>query len=72
MQHSSHPEPDDFWVKLSPTNWDDPAFRAAAMGTIYRPMPDWPDDWRSDVPSEKPKNLPQEDPPVPPETWPGL
>ncbi len=72
MKNSSIPEPDDFWLKLAPTNLDDPAFRAAAMGTIYRPMPDFPDDWTSDVPSEKPKNLPPEDPPLPPDPWPGL
>lgn len=72
MKHSFHPESDNFWIKLSPTNLDDPAFRAAALGTIYRPMPDWPDGWLSDVPSEKPKNLPPEDPPTPPEIWPGL
>lgn len=62
------PEPEDFWIHLTPTELDDPAFRAAAMGTIYeseaqlaaeaaaqsKPIPDDLDDT------------------LPPEVWPGL
>ena len=57
-----HPAPEDFWTELSPTALDDPAFRAAATGTVYQPAAAIdPDDDPDDPPTE-----PFPDP------WPGL
>lgn len=64
MKHDSAPTPEDFWVRLSPSQLDDPAFRAAAMGTIYEPLPS-----DSTVVPDDPTD---DDPPIPPEVWPGL
>lgn len=63
MKHSSAPSPEDFWVRLSPSQLDDPSFRAAAMGTVYEPLP-------TDVSDDPDDGI--EDPPLPPDPWPGL
>ncbi len=72
MDNENTPVNRDFWLDLFSGENEDPAFLAATLGTVYRPSSEVTTDGDDAVPPDKPFGLPQEEPPVPPDTWPGL
>ncbi len=62
------PEPEDFWIHLTPTELDDPAFRAAAMGTIYESEAQLAAE--ASVPPKQNPDDPDDN--LPTQVWPGL
>ena len=64
---SGRPAPEALRQRLSPTQLDDPLFRAAAAATVYQPGSEPPPHA-----AEQPAPEPESDIPLPPEIWPGL
>lgn len=72
MDNQNDPVARDFWLDLFSGEYENPAFLAATLGTVYQPSSEIEKELENTPAPDKPFGTPPNEPPVPPDVWPGL